>query len=344
MTGKWTGGLAALLAALAITVPGTARANETLHDAGRCAVRYLQVLHSTPASQIIEGYNNIDVRDRAWHLIRTYELAPPVPTGGAEFTENLNRFVKGQTGSLTIGRHFDTTILPELPIQEDRDSGEQSRKEGAIAALAECDLRYGFTPVVALGDQPSGPTIDVREDLFVLLKNRADRIAALGDTPPVRMDRWGDHPNAISLKNTIQRDGVVDASEKALLRAIFSSEPTLGVRHAGQRLEVMNLRYRGALSVLLPFFSNYDCAMAYWLHGAFNAGERQGALQRANHALNKHMEGNPGEQRAAAEQQLMVEGQARGERIQQGQESVDGLTSDLRACEVKYGFAQTGRQ
>ncbi|TYB80797.1 hypothetical protein [Maritimibacter fusiformis] len=69
---------AAMLTALALAAPGEARANETREEAMRCAVRYLQVLHSTDASRIIAGYDTIDLRDRAWQLIRAHELMPPI--------------------------------------------------------------------------------------------------------------------------------------------------------------------------------------------------------------------------------------------------------------------------
>ena len=186
--------------------------------------------------------------------------------------------------------------------------------------------------------------LEANPEVFAILKKRADRIRSLGNTPIPRQDQYRELPDAISLKNKMLGDGIVDTAEKALLRAIVSSEPTLAVRSGGQTLEVMNLRYASARSVLLSLFSDFDCATSYWLHGAFNAAEHQGALQRANFALDKHLQADSSQSRAAVEQQLMTEGQARGQRIQQGHESADGLRANLTACESKYGFARAGAQ
>ncbi|WP_071797452.1 hypothetical protein [Natronohydrobacter thiooxidans] len=87
--------------------------------------------------------------------------------------------------------------------------------------------------------------------------------------------------------------------------------------------------------------SDFDCAVAYWLLGAFEVGHRQTALERSEFAGGLYHIDNPLEEAAAIGQQVMTAGQARGQRIQEGQESVDGLRSDLAACEAKYGFGQT---
>ncbi len=186
--------------------------------------------------------------------------------------------------------------------------------------------------------------LEANPEVFAILKKRADRIRSLGNTPIPRQDQYRELPDAISLKNKMLDDGIVDTAERALLRAIVSSEPTLAVRSGGQTLEVMNLRYASARSVLLSLFSDFDCAISYWLHGAFNAAEQQSALQRADFALDKHLQTDSSQPRAVVEQQLMAEGQTRGQRIQQGLESADGLRADLAACELKYAFARAGAQ
>src|SRR5690606_2564574 len=141
---------AAALTVLALAAPGEARANETREEAGRCAVRYLQVNQSTNASRIIAGYDTIDLRDRAWQLIRAHELAPAISTGSSTFAEDLNNFVRGQASSLQVGRLRDITLFPELPLQADIDSGDAGLQESAISALADCDRTFGFAPVIAL--------------------------------------------------------------------------------------------------------------------------------------------------------------------------------------------------
>src|SRR5690606_12448840 len=142
---------AAMLTAAAFAVmPQEARADETREEAGRCAVRYLQVNHSTNASRIIAGYEAIDLRDRAWQLIRTHELAPAISTGPSTFAEDLNNFARGQASYLQLGRMRDITLLPELPLQADIDSGDTDLQESAVSRLADCDRTFGFAPVIAL--------------------------------------------------------------------------------------------------------------------------------------------------------------------------------------------------
>ena len=143
-------GLAAMLAVLVFASPVPALANETREEAGRCAVRYLQVNHSTNASRIIAGYDTIDLRDRAWQLIRVHELAPAISTGSSTFAEDLNNFVGGQASYLQLGRMRDITLLPELPLQADIDSGDTDLQESAVSRLADCDRTFGFAPVIAL--------------------------------------------------------------------------------------------------------------------------------------------------------------------------------------------------
>ena len=236
---------AAMLTAAAFAVmPQEARADETREEAGRCAVRYLQVNHSTNASRIIAGYDTIDLRDRAWQLIRVHELAPAISTGSSTFAEDLNNFVRGQASSLQLGRMRDIMLLPELPLQADIDSGDTDLQESAVSRLADCDRTFGFAPVIALA----------------------------------------------------------------------------------------------------PVLSDFDCAVAYWLLGAFNSAQQGMALHRARFAIARHLEANPGTQRQQVEQQVMVDGQARGQRIQQGQESSDLMQATLARCEMKYGFAQAGGQ
>lgn len=237
-------GFGAMLAMLAFALPAPALANETREEAARCAVRYLQVFHSTNASRIIAGYENIDLRDRAWQLIRAHELAPAVSTRSSTFAEDLNNFVRGQASSLQAGRMRDITLFPEHPLQADIDSGDTDLQESAVSALADCDRTFGFAPVIALA----------------------------------------------------------------------------------------------------PVLSDFDCAVAYWLLGAFNSAQQGMALDRARFAIARHLEANPGTQRQPVEQQVMADGQARGQRIQQGQESSDLMQATLGHCESKYGFAQTGGQ
>lgn len=95
---------------------------------------------------------------------------------------------------------------------------------------------------------------------------------------------------------------------------------------------------------IAPQVTDRDCAAAFWLHAAFHPEQRQDALGRANHALDRHMETSPDEQRATIQQQLANEGYARGERIQQGQEPFDALKTEVAACEARYGFAAAGGQ
>ena len=244
MMRNWIAGFGAMLAMLAFALPAPTLANEAMEEAGRCAVRYLQALHSTNASRIIAGYEAIDLRDRAWQLIWTHELTPAISTGSSTFAEDLNNFVRGQASYLQLGRMRDITLLPELPLQADIDSGDTDLQESAVSRLADCDRTFGFAPVIALA----------------------------------------------------------------------------------------------------PVLSDFDCAVAYWLLGAFNSAQRGMALDRARFAIARHLEANPGTQRQQVEQQVMVDGQARGQRIQQGQESSDLMQATLARCEMKYGFAQNSGQ
>lgn len=88
-------------------------------------------------------------------------------------------------------------------------------------------------------------------------------------------------------------------------------------------------------------FNDFDCAVAYWLLGAFNSAQQGMALDRARFAIARHLEANPGTQRQPVEQQVMADGQARGQRIQRGQEPADSIQATLGHCEAKYGFAQS---
>ena len=90
--------------------------------------------------------------------------------------------------------------------------------------------------------------------------------------------------------------------------------------------------------------SDFDCAVAYWLLGSFEVDHRQAALRRSEFAGGLYHMDNPLEEAAAIGQQVMAAGQARGQRIQQGQESANELRNDLAACDAKYGFAQAGEQ
>lgn len=90
--------------------------------------------------------------------------------------------------------------------------------------------------------------------------------------------------------------------------------------------------------------SDFACAAAYWLHGAANVGDRQAALERSEFATGLHYMDNPSEDPAAIGQQVIRAGKERGQRIQQGQESVEEFAADLSACEARYGFAQAGGQ
>ncbi len=83
--------------------------------------------------------------------------------------------------------------------------------------------------------------------------------------------------------------------------------------------------------------TDLHCAAAYWLHGAAKPDEQQAALERTRYSLGKHHEANPHLDPATLGPQVIAQGQARGQRIRQGQESVDGLAADLTACEAKYG-------
>lgn len=86
--------------------------------------------------------------------------------------------------------------------------------------------------------------------------------------------------------------------------------------------------------------ADFVCASAYWLHGAVTPGEQQQALARANYAVQQHLAANPGDDRAAIEQNVMAAGRARGERIQSGAEKAEAWRADIAACESKYGAVQ----
>src|SRR5690554_5110786 len=99
-----------------------ANANDELERAGRCAVNYLQVGHAQNASQTIKQYEQIDTRERAWHLIRTYQLNPSISGSGNNFAVDLNRFVQGQSNSLQLGVNGNVVLFPEASIKDDLDS------------------------------------------------------------------------------------------------------------------------------------------------------------------------------------------------------------------------------
>ena len=97
--------------------------------------------------------------------------------------------------------------------------------------------------------------------------------------------------------------------------------------------------------------SDFDCAVSYWLHGAVQVAEQQAALERASLAFGQYLFVEEAifydvDDPAVVERWELVvaEGKARGQRIQQGQETVDNLKSDLAVCEARYGFAQSGEQ
>lgn len=181
--------------------------------------------------------------------------------------------------------------------------------------------------------------IEVSEALHTILERRLLRERALLWTPVYSPDAFGDHPDAVSLKEIMLQDGLVDANEKALLRAIFSGQRRLAVQHGNERFEVGAIRYSSALSELLPLFSDFHCATTYVLFAAFNPEDRERSLQRANGALDRHLQANPGVQRTDAEGQLTAAWQARAQRIQQGAEPVVDATADYVACQRKYGHS-----
>lgn len=90
--------------------------------------------------------------------------------------------------------------------------------------------------------------------------------------------------------------------------------------------------------------ADFDCAVAYWLLGAFVVNQRQAALQRSEFATGLYHLDNPLEEPAAVGQQVIAAAQARGQQLQRDQESGETLSNDINACEVKYGFAQAGGQ
>ncbi|WP_126764841.1 hypothetical protein [Aliidiomarina iranensis] len=211
-----------------------------MKQAGRCAVNYLQVSHASAANRVIVDYEQIDVRERAWHLIRTYQLNPSISGSGNNFAVDLNRFVQGKSNSLQLGVNGNVVLFPEASIKDDLDSQDRSAQLSAIQTLAACDDLYGFTPKIT--------AIDLTSD--------------------------------------------------------------------------------------------FDCAVSYWLLGAFNPAQRAMASERTRFAMRRHIQVNPDTNAAQLEQQVLAEGQSRGRRIQQGLDSANVIQETLGRCESQYGLGQ----
>lgn len=84
--------------------------------------------------------------------------------------------------------------------------------------------------------------------------------------------------------------------------------------------------------------SDFDCAVAYWIHGGLVPAINAAAMERARFAAGRYQQANPGVDMAAVEQQMLATVQARRQRITHGAESTEQLQADLSACEARYGF------
>lgn len=134
-------------------MPANAWADAAAESAGRCAVRYMQVALSEKAPRIIANYEQATKQERAWRLIRSHDLYGS--KDHFEFADAINRFAHGQVDHLVVGpTGASETLFPERALHEDLDSGDPSREESAIAALADCDRIHGFTPVFARTTKP----------------------------------------------------------------------------------------------------------------------------------------------------------------------------------------------
>ena len=241
MTRNWMMCLTVLCASLAlsfVTAPQQVRADEAWEKrmkAGSCAVRYWQLQLSERAPEIIAGFSQEIVASRATALMVMENL---VDQNEPDFWERFDAFARGWLDFLVLAEPADLIVLePEGLLHEDLDSGDASREQSAISALAECDRLHGFMPVVA-------------------------------------------------------RKGI----------------------------------------------DHLQCTVSYYMLGAMRSDLQGVATPRIQLATRAHIQATPGANVDDVRRNVPMLARTRGLRIQNGEESLESLIADVRACDTQYGL------